>query len=69
MGEQADCITQDFIPRPRKRLKCRYCGSSAVYWEDTRHGWRLANINGGLHECDAYRKHKESIDGNATRSA
>jgi len=33
-------------------LKCRYCKSTDVYWDNTVNGWRLFNVkNQQLHNC------------------
>ena len=66
MGEMADYdlerIGEDFpedeedaYRAPHKPLTCRHCGKRPLRWVVTEQGWRVAELNGALHDCPVFK--------------
>lgn len=47
-------------PIPNRQTRCKYCGASTVHWRETPIGYRLFDINGERHFCEAMRRQADA---------
>lgn len=43
----------DYYSVPNTK-KCNHCGTTNLVWKETKDGWRLAQLNGKLHDCPKF---------------
>lgn len=78
MGEMADWINDQlydpfidgtpeyFIDPPDDDgpagIGCKYCLTGPLWWFKTNRGWRLADAQGKIHECDQYTRERRDTN-------